>query len=190
MNWRRGLIRLWLVSSLLWVVPVGWLTWSGGNTDCLLYAYTTVTDPGRMKRDREAWQAEDEGWRVNGEKTWQLWRHAKAHISANHGLQLTEILTLADAEVLHSTMGGALHHHAWDEPDFCAEEFNGVATAAECNELKEVADNHYSLELPPEPWRWSAEPLIEWSGPVFIPPIAVLLIGGAFVWALRGFRKA
>jgi hypothetical protein len=29
LNWTRGLLRLWLVASLLWAVPVGWLTWPG-----------------------------------------------------------------------------------------------------------------------------------------------------------------
>jgi hypothetical protein len=29
MNWRRGLIRLWLVGSVFLAVPVGWLTWPG-----------------------------------------------------------------------------------------------------------------------------------------------------------------
>ena len=26
-NWTRGLLRLWLVGSLLWAVPVGWIMW-------------------------------------------------------------------------------------------------------------------------------------------------------------------
>jgi hypothetical protein len=29
MNWRRGFTRLWLVSSLFWVISVGWLAWPG-----------------------------------------------------------------------------------------------------------------------------------------------------------------
>jgi hypothetical protein len=30
MNWTRGLIRLWLVVSILWISVVGWLAYLGG----------------------------------------------------------------------------------------------------------------------------------------------------------------
>jgi hypothetical protein len=30
-NWTRGLLRLWLVASLLWAAPMGWLAWPDWN---------------------------------------------------------------------------------------------------------------------------------------------------------------
>jgi hypothetical protein len=43
MNWAKGLLRLWLVGSLLWAVPVGWLTWPGdAPLEYLRYWYYRV----------------------------------------------------------------------------------------------------------------------------------------------------
>jgi hypothetical protein len=84
----------------------------------------------------------------------------------------------------------------WKDADFCKNEFNGIATDAECAELREVAAAIPVVPMPPEAEAWisrdsiSVKPIIEWAGPVFIPPIAALLIVVALAWALRGFRRA
>ena len=57
MNWTKGLLRLWLVASLLWAVPVGWLTWPGdAPQEYLRYWYCRVAHPEILKerRDNEA----------------------------------------------------------------------------------------------------------------------------------------
>jgi hypothetical protein len=82
----------------------------------------------------------------------------------------------------------------WRDADFCTKEFNGVASNVECEELKQVAAAIPDLPMSPAARSWiardtnlSMKPLIESAGPVFLPPIAALLIVVALTWALRGF---
>jgi hypothetical protein len=54
-DWTKGLLRLWLVASLLWAVPIGYLIWPGerpGETiqDCIQYWID------RVEIARDAWQ--------------------------------------------------------------------------------------------------------------------------------------
>jgi hypothetical protein len=178
MNWRRGLIRCWIVASVLWAVPIGWLTWSDGVTYFLRYAYTAAIDPGYRQRALDV-------WRVKVEENARPWHETKARIRTNHGLEPPNSGTLGDLSVLD---GGAASHHWWEAPDFCATEFNGIATPAECDELKRVAAAIPVLPMPTEAEEWPATSLLEWAGPVLIPPIALLLISAALTWAFRGFR--
>jgi hypothetical protein len=185
MNWKRGLIRLWLISSVFWVVASGWLTWSYDNTRLFDYIYDAATHNGRSKRAFET-------WRDQTTKNARPWKDMKFRIWANHGLQPPNILTLGDLIILE----GSAPNPWWKDADFCTKEFNGIATDAECDELKRVAAAIPVVPTPPEAEAWisreriSVQPLIEWAGPVFVPPIAALLIVAALTWALRGFRRA
>jgi hypothetical protein len=171
MNWRRGLIRLWLVGSVLWVVAVGWLTWSDGITYFFWHAYTTVTDPGGKDHAREAWHAKLH------ENT-RPWRAAKARILANHDLQPPS--SMGDFGI------GIFPGDWWEDNTLCEEVIGRGVTPAECEELKRVAAAIPVLPEPVGAQEWSAEPLLDWSGLVFLPPIAPLLIAIALTWALRG----
>src|SRR6184192_2758053 len=111
MNWRRGLIRLWLVGSVFWAVLVGWLTWSYDNTRLFDYVYDAATDHGRSKRAFEAWRDEVAEYA-------RPWRDTKSRIGANHGMQPPHRLTSGD---LNAAMGSAPGLW-WEDADFCTKE--------------------------------------------------------------------
>jgi hypothetical protein len=53
MNWSRGLLRLWLVASLLWAAPVGWLAWPGdAPQEYARYWYYRVAHPEILEERR------------------------------------------------------------------------------------------------------------------------------------------
>jgi len=53
MNRTMGLLRLWLVGSLLWAVSVGWLTWPGNSPkQYARYWYYRVAHPEILKERR------------------------------------------------------------------------------------------------------------------------------------------
>jgi hypothetical protein len=64
MNWTKGFLRLWLVGSLLWAIPVGWLTWPGNSPQQYAgYWYYRLAHPEILKerRDLEAeWEKQRE----------------------------------------------------------------------------------------------------------------------------------
>jgi hypothetical protein len=52
-DWTRGLFRLWLLTSLLWAVSVGWLTWPGDAPQKYgRYWYYRVAHPGVLEERR------------------------------------------------------------------------------------------------------------------------------------------
>jgi len=54
MNRTKGLLRLWLVGSLLWAVSVGWLTWPGNSPQQYArYWYYRVAHSEILKERRD-----------------------------------------------------------------------------------------------------------------------------------------
>jgi hypothetical protein len=52
MNWKRGLLRFWLVLSLCWIVPVGVLEWDGLRSHEMTEDLTKLSDEALLKAQR------------------------------------------------------------------------------------------------------------------------------------------
>jgi hypothetical protein len=128
-NLTRGLLRLWIVSSGLWIFCVGWFTWPGNAPQQYAsYLYERVVHP--------------EG---------QL---------------------LIPSPEMQKVM---------DEFD--------CAAAKNANK---PCPPSAKLTARMEPWSvydWVVNDTNRWLSFVFLPPLAVLVLGAGLIWAIRGFRQ-
>jgi hypothetical protein len=183
-NWTRGLLRLWLLGSLLWAVPVGWLTWPGdAPQDYVRYWYYLVAHPEvrEERRDNEAAAAKQRDTalaavrgRYDGTR--------KPFVAPDPPREGTR-------DELDALLFNKLYHYGrekWvitkEELDEAEKVLRDLPPQPESEQLQEFTELEGRLDWNEERVRW-------WAAYTLAPPIAVLIVGASLLWALRGFRQ-
>jgi hypothetical protein len=184
-NWTRGLFRLWLVASLLWAAPIGWLAWPGNAPqEYARYWYYRVAHLEVLKERRanEAAATKQRDAALAEIRT----RYDATRVT--HVAPTSRVGTLKDLTLLElKTFDG----FEYDRPsqDITQEELEEVDKVLrtefpqpESDQLQEFTTLEGRLD-------WNGERASWWAAYTFAPPIAVLIVGASLLWALRGFRR-
>ena len=159
MNWSRGLFRLWLVGALLWMAIVGIATWPQIR--------------GAFSKAEEAKQ-----WDAVG--TTMLPVNCKA-AKGNEGTDFKK----EEAGPWVDFRPDPTVRLCWYEAPKFRPLFPEYADLSD----RELADKLYAAaNLPistPHPWSDLASTIAAALG----PPVLVLVLGGALLWALTGFKQ-
>jgi hypothetical protein len=175
MNWTRGLLRLWLVGSVLWAVPVGWVTWPGeAPQEYLKYWYYRIAHP----------QVLDELSANKAAATKQRYAalaEIRARYDATRVAPGPHQLTADEMERLWTWNYGSIYGRNWNE-----------VSKEEADEVKKVFDTELAqpgseqlqkfltLERSVE---WNKEQVSWWATYTFAPPIIVFIVGTSLMWA-------
>jgi hypothetical protein len=181
----RGLLRLWLIASLLWAVPIGWLTWPGdAPQEYVRYWYDRVAhsevleersaNEAAATKQRDAALAEVRA-RYDGTRVPRVVAPVRSHVGTIEDLGAREL--------------NILYHYGRDQWEITNEELDETDRVIrtefpqpESEQLQEFTTLEGRLD-------WNGERASWWAAYTFAPPIAVLIIGASVLWAFRGFRQ-
>lgn len=183
-NWSRGLLRLWLVGSLLWAVPVGWLTWpDDAPQEYFRYWYYRIAHSEVLEERRANEVA------ANKQRDAAL-----AEIRARYdGTRVPRVVsdtphqgTLDELEALFLNNG---YHYGRDKWVITKEELDEANKVLRTQYPQPESEQFQDFTTLEGRLDWNREHISWWAAYTFAPPIAVLLVGVSLLWALRGFRE-
>jgi hypothetical protein len=182
-NWTRGLLRLWLVGSLLWVVPVGWLAWpEDAPQEYVQYWYNRVAHPEVLDERRANEAAAANQRDVALAEIRARYDGTRVPRVPHHGGQGT-------LDELGALFLNKVDHYGRDDWEITKQELDEADKVLrtdfpqpESEQLREFTTLEGSLD-------WNRERISWWAAYTFAPPIVVLIVGASILWALRGFRQ-
>jgi hypothetical protein len=183
MNWTRGLLRLWLVGSLLWAVPVGWLTWTGdAPQDYVRYWYYRVAHPEVLEERR-----------ANEAAATKQRDAALAEIRARYdGTRVPRVDVgphVGTRDELRALSLNVIGHYGRDEWIITKEELDEAERVIRTEFAQPESEQLQEFTTLEGRLGWNGERASWWAAYTFAPPIAVLIIGASLLWAVRGFRQ-
>jgi len=173
-NWTKGLLRLWVVGTILWVVTFGWIEWPGDAPQTYLrYWYYRVAHPEWFA---EGWNDE---YRVRtGEPNREgaiaelKARSARAKMEAEGSNQGTreELYALLNAPPYMNKLGD--------------QELERIAETPVADDPAAARLRSLETDL-----SWSETRLSRSASYALLPPALVFILGASLLWALRGFAR-
>lgn len=162
-NWRRGLLRLWFVASVLWIVSTGWVLWPGVSP--LQFA---------VDLHRRAIHAEMGPIPICPEQR-----------PPRLGLPWEVVEPLAPTAVLAYCLPAVQPAPPVDPTS----PFSQFDNRAEDQRQRSIAEAHVRGLMVHDEW-YRIGAVERWLAWVFLPPFALLLAGKLLWWVARGFSRS
>jgi len=178
LNWRRGLFRLWLIASLLWVAAISVL-WLGPAT----YRYIESVRAKREISFLKAKLAEDGVQVIWFDEV--NWKKPPSALHYLDGLVHTDKCKAAPPTITKYDDGsvsvegvGSLRF-----PNGTSSDVIDEVLRRETPRLNDI----YLLEVPAGMNGKNRQQFLFYSGMAFIPPMALFIVSAGLLWAASGF---
>ena len=164
MNVRRGLWRIWIFLTVLWVIGTAALAqlcptaWPAGNTS----TSSDVPDPNKVDWTKDFYSLMESP--------------SKGNLASTFDVMTYQLATSSDENVKKGTLISA------EFPDKSHLYLSAKMTKVDQDYVAEAFWN--------QRWgRWATETL-PWVAGAIVPPIILLLLGSFLFWVFRGFAAA